>query len=278
MKCQVLILTAVLSSTAFVSSAADYVVPFDEVNWQTVKKDDTCNLSVADMHSGINAKFGVIAGKPISLTISGRSVSSFNENMVIETEPPVWGNNLYESTMVTEFVRKKKSVEVMQGAEFVYRDVMSGAWLTVRDDFHSVTFPTANMDEALQTFQTCTTALPPVSFQEARKTVFNFKSGALAITPEQREQVSEIAQLVLFDKKIKKVMISGHSDSHGDTVVNLSVSRRRADDVAYWMMLAGVPKEMMELRGHGSRYPIATNSTEEGRDQNRRVEIELVRK
>ncbi len=269
---------AALSSAAFVSSAADYVVPFDEVNWQAVKKDDTCNLSVDDMHSGINAKFDVVAGKPITLVISGRSVGSFGDSMVIETEPPVWGNNLYESTMVTEFVRKKKSAEVQQGADFVYRDVMGGAWLTIRDDFHSVTFPTANMDEALRTFQTCTTALPPVSFQEARKTVFNFKSGALAITPEQREQLAEISQLVLFDKKIKKVMISGHSDSHGDTVVNLSISKRRAQDVSYWMMLAGVPQEMMELRGHGSRYPIATNSTEQGRDQNRRVEIELVRK
>ncbi len=277
MKYQALIIAA-LSSAAFVSSAADYVVPFDEVNWQAVKKDDTCNLSVEDMHSGINAKFDVIAGKPITLVISGRSVGSFNDSMTIETEPPVWGNSLYESTMVTEFIRKKKSAEVLQGADFVYRDVMGGAWLTIRDDFHSVTFPTANMDDALRTFQTCTTALPPVSFQEARKTVFNFKSGALAITPEQREQVAEIAQLVLFDKKIKKVMISGHSDSHGDTVVNLSVSKRRAQDVSYWMMLAGVPEEMMELRGHGSRYPIATNSTEEGRDQNRRVEIELVRK
>ncbi len=277
MKLQALIIAA-LSSAAFVSSAADYVVPFDEVNWQAVKKDDTCNLSVEDMHSGINAKFDVIAGKPITLVISGRSVGSFNDSMIIETEPPVWGNNLYESTMVTEFIRKKKSAEVLQGADFVYRDVMGGAWLTIRDDFHSVTFPTANMDDAIRTFQTCTTALPPVSFQEARKTVFNFKSGALAITPEQREQVAEIAQLVLFDKKIKKVMISGHSDSHGDTVVNLSVSKRRAQDVSYWMMLAGVPEEMMELRGHGSRYPIATNSTEEGRDQNRRVEIELVRK
>jgi|GEM_PF-4112426 len=277
MKLQVLIVAA-LSSAAFASSAADYVVPFDEVNWQAVKKDDTCNLSVADMHSGINAKFDVVAGKPITLLISGRSVGSFNDSMVIETEPPVWGNNLYESTMVTEFERNKKSAQVMQGAEFVYRDVMAGAWLTIRDDFHSVTFPTANMDEAFRTFQTCTTALPPVSFQEARKTVFNFKSGALAITPEQREQVAEIAQLVLFDKKIKKVMISGHSDSHGDVVVNLSVSKRRAQDVSYWMMLAGVPEDMMELRGHGSRYPIATNSTEEGRDRNRRVEIELVRK
>ncbi len=277
MKYQTLI-AAVLSSAAFVSSAADYVVPFDEVQWNGENKGDTCYLSVEDEHSGINAKFDVIAGKPISLVISGRSVGSFGEGMVIETEPPVWGNDTYESTMVNEFVRKKKSAKVVQGADFVYRDVMGGAWLTIRDDFHSVTFPTANMHDAIKTFQTCTTALPPISFQEARKTVFNFKSGALALTEAQREQLAEISELVLFDKRIKKVMISGHSDSHGDTVVNLSVSRRRADDVAYWMMLAGVPKSMMELRGHGSRYPITTNKTAEGRDQNRRVEVELVRK
>nr|QIH43177.1 OmpA family protein [Vibrio ziniensis] len=254
------------------------MVPFDEVQWNIVKFDDVCQLTVDDIQSGVNARFEVVAGNPLALIIGGRSINSFANNMVVETEAPVWGSGSYESTMVNQFERKKTSAHVVQGVEFIYRDIMMGAWLTVRDDFHSVTFPTANMGDAFESFQICTTALPPVGFQEAQTTVFEFKSGALALTKQQRQQLAEISELVKFDKRIKKVLISGHSDSHGDMATNLSISKRRANDVAYWMMLAGVPEQVMETRGHGSRYPIATNNTAEGRDMNRRVEVELVRK
>ncbi len=259
------------------SVAADYVVPFDEVKWHAEKADGGCRLYSSDDHSGITVTFSSATTKPVTLTVTGRSIHSFSDDLVVETEPPVWGASHYETTTVSQVTRNKKSLTLKQGDELLYRDIKSGAWLTVRDLFHSVTFPTANIREALNLFQGCTTQLPPVSFNQAQKTVFNFKSGTLALTPAQREQIDEIAQLILFDKRIVKVLLTGHSDNQGDTVVNLSVSKRRAEDVAYWLMLAGIPEEMMETRGQGDRYPLASNMDEKGRYQNRRVEVELVR-
>ncbi len=268
---------ALLSGSAVFATAADYTVPFDDVNWQATKSIDECTLYTQDVHSGVNVKFLIEGGKPLSMVIDGRSVSSFNENMVVESEMPTWGFADYEVTHVSDIQRNKKSAQFSQGANYIYRDVVAGAWVTVRDDFYSVTFPTANIRDALEVFQTCTTSLPPTTFKEARKTVFQFKSGAVALTPEQREQIDDISQLILLDKRIKTVRITGHSDSRGDTVVNLRVSKRRAEDVAYWMMLAGVPESMFEIRGQGSRYPVVSNQTQEGRDTNRRVEVELIK-
>ncbi|WHR51690.1 OmpA family protein [Vibrio furnissii] len=269
---------AALSSAAFCVGAADYVVPFDEIQWHGKKADDGCELTVEDRYSGVNVRFESAGGKPLALSLSGRSVASFNQGLIVQSEMPRWGSHDYEETLVNEFTRTPKLITVAQGADFIYRDIVAGAWLTVRDDFHSVTFPTVNMRPALDAFQTCTSALPPISYRQAKTTIFNFQSGVLALTQNQRSQLEAISELVLFDPKIKIVRITGHSDSHGDTVVNLSVSRRRADDVAYWMMMAGVPTEMMEIRGQGGRYPVGNNATEEGRLANRRVEIELVRR
>lgn len=273
-----LLIAALTYSAAFFVVSADYIVPFDEIQWHGKKTDEGCELTVEDHHSGLKIRFETLGGEPIALYLTGRSINSFNTNLIVESEMPLWGNQDYEETAVTEFERSPKHIKLSQGAEFVYRDLVSGAWLTVRDDFHSVTFPTVNMRTSLDSFQTCTSALPPISYRRAQKTVFNFQSGALALTKAQRHQLEEISELVLFDPKIKTVRITGHSDNQGDTVVNLSVSKRRAEDVAYWMMLAGVPTKMMEIRGQGERYPVANNSTEEGRLTNRRVEIELVRR
>ncbi|WP_245696636.1 OmpA family protein [Vibrio xiamenensis] len=271
------LLSVALMCAACSSLAADYVVPFDEVKWHAEKADGGCRLYSSDDHSGIKVTFSTASAKPVALTITGRSIHSFGEDLLVETEPPIWGANHYETTTVSQVTRNKKSLTLDQGDDLIYRDIKSGAWLTVRDLFHSVTFPTANIREALNVFQSCTTHLPPVSFNQAQKTVFNFKSGALALTPAQREEIEAIAQLIHFDKRIVKVLLTGHSDNQGDTVVNLSVSKRRAQDVAYWLMLAGIPEEMMETRGQGDRYPVASNMDEKGRYQNRRVEVELVR-
>jgi outer membrane protein OmpA-like peptidoglycan-associated protein len=61
-------------------------------------------------------------------------------------------------------------------------------------------------------------------------------------------------------------------------VANLQISKQRGSDVAQWFVENGVSKKMIEIRGHGDRYPKYDNTTEEGRDKNRRVEIRLVRK
>ncbi len=272
-----ILVTALLFSSAFFATAADYIVPFDDVQWKATKSIDGCTLYTEDRHSGVNVKFLIEGGKPLTMVITGRSVSSFNDNMIVESEMPSWGFAEYEVTHVRDIQRSKKSAQFSQGADFIYRDVVAGAWITVRDDFYSVTFPTANIRDALEVFQTCTTALPPTTFNQARKTILQFKSGAVALTPAQREQIDDISQLILLDKRIKTVRITGHSDDQGDMVVNLRVSKRRAEDVAYWMMLAGVPESMFEIRGQGSRYPIVSNKTKAGRDTNRRVEIELLK-
>lgn len=70
------------------------------------------------------------------------------------------------------------------------------------------------------------------------------------------------------------VEIYGHTDSTGSNSYNQSLSERRAESVASYLRNAGVSQPMM-TNGLGETQPIASNDTEAGRAQNRRVEIKI---
>lgn len=71
------------------------------------------------------------------------------------------------------------------------------------------------------------------------------------------------------------IEIVGHTDSTGSHAYNVSLSQRRAQSVANYLMAQGVDASRLSTRGAGPDQPIASNATAEGRAQNRRVEVTL---
>ncbi|GAA3574796.1 OmpA family lipoprotein [Marinobacter xestospongiae] len=88
--------------------------------------------------------------------------------------------------------------------------------------------------------------------------------------------VLESVALVLkeFDQTI--INIEGHTDSTGSQNFNQLLSERRAGSVRDFLLAQGIQSGRTRAVGYGPRYPIATNSTAAGREQNRRVELTLV--
>ena len=71
------------------------------------------------------------------------------------------------------------------------------------------------------------------------------------------------------------VMVTGHTDSVGDREYNIELSQERADVVVDYLVGKGVDPERLTAIGYGYSQPIADNSTEEGRAQNRRIEFRV---
>ena len=70
------------------------------------------------------------------------------------------------------------------------------------------------------------------------------------------------------------VEIRGYTDNTGDPAANVALSQKRAESVQRWLNAnGGIKLESMSTKGMGSTDPVASNDTEEGRKQNRRVEI-----
>ena len=75
----------------------------------------------------------------------------------------------------------------------------------------------------------------------------------------------------------QKITITGHTDSRGEASYNQQLSEKRAKAVQTYLVNKGIAADRMEVHGAGETQPIADNKTREGRAQNRRVEVELIK-
>ena len=71
------------------------------------------------------------------------------------------------------------------------------------------------------------------------------------------------------------ILLAGHTDATGSDEYNLELSQRRAHSVADYLVVQDVNSERFSVHGYGESDPVATNDTEGGRAQNRRVEIAI---
>ena len=93
-----------------------------------------------------------------------------------------------------------------------------------------------------------------------------------------REEYRDI--LVRFARVMKnhpglKVMIEGHTDNVGNAESNLELSRKRAESVKSFLVSEGIDASRIATMGYGQSRPVADNTSEQGRERNRRVEAEV---
>jgi len=81
--------------------------------------------------------------------------------------------------------------------------------------------------------------------------------------------------IVLKEFDNTSINISGYTDSTGSDTHNQQLSEQRANSVASYIVRTGINHGRIQSRGFGERYPIASNDSEMGRSQNRRVEISI---
>ena len=107
-----------------------------------------------------------------------------------------------------------------------------------------------------------------------RKIIIYFKYNSNELPDQSYETLNRIAGFLLQNPSAS-IDIKGYTDSTGSQSYNISVSEFRANTIKTYLAGKGVPPSQIKSVGLGPENPLATNSTEEGRRKNRRVEIEL---
>lgn len=107
-------------------------------------------------------------------------------------------------------------------------------------------------------------------------TLFNIKfdTNKAIIKEESKSSLDEIHAMLLEFPNIN-IHISGHTDSKGNAATNDRLSRERAKAIYDYFVNKGISEKRLSYEGFGSRKPIDTNDTEEGRAKNRRVEFTI---
>lgn len=101
-----------------------------------------------------------------------------------------------------------------------------------------------------------------------------FRTDSSDINSSFYEVLNSVA-IVLKEYEKSTVEVYGFTDSTGSDSYNMQLSQRRANSVAQYLISQGIYAPRLIVQGFGESRPIASNETPEGREQNRRVEIQI---
>jgi OmpA-OmpF porin, OOP family len=104
-----------------------------------------------------------------------------------------------------------------------------------------------------------------------------FDTGKATLQPASQEQLTNIATILKAYPQVK-IRIGGYTDNTGDAAANLRLSEERASNVMAELVKRGIDPTRIDAKGYGEENPIADNSSEEGRQKNRRISLRVTEK
>ncbi|HEY0251449.1 MAG TPA: OmpA family protein [Kofleriaceae bacterium] len=105
-----------------------------------------------------------------------------------------------------------------------------------------------------------------------------FETDSAKILPQSEPLLNEVVQVMKDHPEIEHVRVGGHTDNVGKKDYNMKLSDERAASVKNYLVEHGIEAGRLDSKGYGETRPIADNKTEEGRAQNRRVDIHIRRR
>ncbi|NOT60245.1 MAG: OmpA family protein [Acidobacteria bacterium] len=116
----------------------------------------------------------------------------------------------------------------------------------------------------------------PTPYVLNKESGVTFDTGKATLTPPSRAALDALADRLVHTPSERIYEITGHTDNVGNEPFNQKLSRARAETVKAFLVRKGIAPERLLTRGLGSLAPKAENTTLEGREQNRRIEISQV--
>jgi len=103
----------------------------------------------------------------------------------------------------------------------------------------------------------------------------NFENNSSVLTTESKRSLDTLVESMKGNPNIQHVTITGHTDGSGTTSYNQMLSEKRANAVRDYFISGGADGSKLTAQGAGETTPVASNSTREGRANNRRVEFDI---
>ena len=275
-----------LISSCFLSINAalaveDLKIPMDLSIWSYKGNKFECNLNHSDVPQGKFYFRSEAGGR--DLFITDIDVSKWNR-VLLESKSPPWEKRVVIKEKASYSPEKTNhSIMFSDGVNSLIKDIKSGSWIQLslsRNDFYAtqrITIPTIQMQQALTSYQQCRENLPKLSFTQARDQSIYFQLGQTKLEPSQESTIADLNRYVEVDDRVVAILIDGHTDNVGSKFTNLNISRQRAEEVAEALIQFGIDRDIIQIRAHGDRYPVASNATPVGQAKNRRVTLRLVR-
>ena len=105
----------------------------------------------------------------------------------------------------------------------------------------------------------------------------HFETGSAKLKPESEGQLNNLTAIMKAYPKVH-IRLDGHTDNTGDAAKNKALSKQRANAVKAQLVKKGIDAKRIDTRGYGDAKPIASNDTDAGRAQNRRLDVVITKR
>src|SRR5262249_8964688 len=113
-----------------------------------------------------------------------------------------------------------------------------------------------------------------------RQVQFRFGQSTLdqTVDPVSDDLLGEVKDAIVAHPEIELIEVQGHADILGTDEYNQTLAGGRANAVRNWLIKRGIPANKLVAKGYGSKAPRASNESETGRQENRRVQFKVLQK
>lgn len=149
--------------------------------------------------------------------------------------------------------------------------------ISIEKDGHLFHSENVYLDES-KGYEQQTKEITLVNATKGSKVVLNnifFASSSYKLTSTSYGELNRLINLLNKYPQLR-IEISGYTDNVGDENGNIQLSQKRAQAVVSYMISKGISQNRLQGKGYGSKLPIAPNTSEEGRQQNRRIEFKIL--
>jgi outer membrane protein OmpA-like peptidoglycan-associated protein len=145
--------------------------------------------------------------------------------------------------------------------------------ITDTTKYSIITVPTLGEDEYFTDPFRVNIKFEPARHYRLDNVHFDFDKATLR--PDSYDQLKELLEYLQRHEEIK-IEIAGHTDNIGTNEHNLRLSQERATTIRNYLVGKGIKATRLTAKGYGASEPVADNSTEEGRQLNRRTEVKIL--
>jgi OmpA-OmpF porin, OOP family len=221
---------------------------------------------------------GVVPDEPTKALLLSRLVDVYGAANIDDRvtiggviAPPNWA--AYVPKLMTSHLKSiSRGQVVIEGTNVLLRGEVRTE--VVRQDIASSFATALNPTYIIKNSLRVTASSQTVLDQALAKRVIEFEPGS-ALLAESGKLILDEMTPVLKVVNARKVEVIGHTDNVGMPARNLALSRARADAVRTYLVSKGVQPELIATSGFGADQPVSSNSTEEGRKRNRRIEFRV---
>ncbi len=217
----------------------------------TVKPSSTININTVLRKA--EKETGVLSG----------TVSSFREEIPLQA--------------TIEFLGTKLGNVISDPLKGIFQEEVQAGTYNIRvsaEDYLPETFPV----EITQGKTTIKNVKLVKKLKKEEKIVLrgiNFATGQSIIPPSEYPVLDQVVQVLKANEKVR-VEVGGHTDAVGGDTYNQGLSERRAQSVRNYLIQRGIDAMRLDARGYGEYQPVASNTTRDGRSQNRRIEFRVL--